>query len=259
MRCDPDSIQPIVCVIDDDAAMRESIDTLIRSVGLGVRLFAEPSEFLTAPLPSTISCLVLDVRLPRLSGLEFQSELVRSGIHIPVIFITGYGDIPMSVRAMKAGAIEFLTKPFRDQDLLDAIQVALERDKARLMNERANASLLFKFSMLTRREQEVMKLVTSGLMNKQIAGKVGISEVTVKLHRANVMRKMQASSLPELVKMADIIKGVEPGMATNGRPGAIFCSSNLVPDVMGGGGDIPLFELSGAGRTRKPPESGNAL
>lgn len=198
--------QPVVFVIDDDAGVRDSMDSLIRSIGLKAKLFAAPYEFLAEPLPHAPCCLVLDVRLPRLSGLEFQAELAKANVRIPIIFITGHGDIPMTVRAMKAGALEFLTKPFRDQDLVDAIQNALERDKEFKDSERANASLWSRFESLTNREKQIMTLVTGGLMNKQVAGNLGVSEVTIKLHRANVMKKMGAGSFAELVKMADALQ-----------------------------------------------------
>src|SRR5262245_45407982 len=196
---------PIVFVIDDDASLRAALSSLIRSVGLQVELFASASEFLGRQRPDTPSCLVLDIRLPGLSGLDFQAELAKSNIRIPVIFITGHGDIPMTVRAMKGGAVEFLTKPFRDQDLLDAIQLALARDHARHDSETATSSLRSKFNTLTPREQEVMALVTGGLMNKQVAAELGVTEVTVKVHRGNVTRKMGAKSFAELVRMADTL------------------------------------------------------
>lgn len=196
----------VVFVIDDDAGMRDSMDSLIRSIGLQAKLFAAPGEFMAEPLPHAPCCLVLDVRLPQQSGLEFQVELAKANIRIPIIFISGHGDIPMSVRAMKAGALEFLTKPFRDQDLIDAIQNALERDKERKDNEIANAYLWSRFDTLTNREKQIMALVTGGLMNKQAAADLKVSQVTVKLHRANVMRKMGACSFAELVKMADALQ-----------------------------------------------------
>lgn len=197
--------QPIVFVIDDDASLREALSSLFRSVGLQVKEFASATEFLQSKLPDNPSCLVLDVRLPGPSGLDFQSDLVKANIHIPIIFMSGHGDIPMTVRAMKAGAVEFLTKPFRDQDMLDAVQLGLERDRSRRENEKAASKLKASFKSLTPREQEIMGLVTAGLMNKQIAGEVGISEITVKVHRGSVMRKMGAKSLAELVRMADAL------------------------------------------------------
>ena len=192
-----------VVVIDDDPAIRESIGSLLRSVGLQAQLFASVDEFLKTGRPAGPACLVLDVRLPGRSGLDLQRELAAASIRLPIIFITGYGDIPMSVEAMKGGAIEFLTKPFRDQDLLDAIQLGLARDRAWLENERSLTGLRVRFETLTPREREVMALVVAGRLNKQIAYEIGVSEITVKVHRAQVMRKMQASSLPDLARMAD--------------------------------------------------------
>ena len=194
-----------VFVVDDDASIREALAGLIRSVGLRVEVFAACQDFLSRPLPDVPSCLILDVRLPGLSGLDFQARLASARIEIPIIFITGHGDIPMTVRAMKAGAVEFLTKPFRDQDLLDAVQVALERDKVRHRSEDAITALREKFATLTPREQEVMACVTGGLLNKQVAAAIGITENTVKVHRGNVTRKMGAKSFAELVRMADLL------------------------------------------------------
>jgi FixJ family two-component response regulator len=197
--------EPLVFVIDDDELVRDSLGSLIRSLKLKVELFASATDFLARPLPNVASCLVVDVRLPGLSGLEFQAELARRQNKTPIIFMTGHGDIPMSVRAMKAGAVEFLTKPFRDQDLIDAVQVALDRDRSRRQAEGTISNLRAKFEKLTPREQDVMALVVTGLMNKQVAAKIGISEITVKAHRANVTRKMGARSLAELVRMADLL------------------------------------------------------
>jgi FixJ family two-component response regulator len=193
---------PIVFVIDDDVSVRSALDSLIRSVGLRVELFGSSQEFLESQRAATPSCIVLDVRLPGKSGLDFQKELAKVNIHIPVIFITGHGDIPMSVQAMKAGAIEFLTKPFRDQELLDAIQLALERDRVRLQQDSELAELRQRFDLLTAREKEVLPFVVSGRINKQIAAELGTSEITIKVHRASVMRKMQADNLADLVRIA---------------------------------------------------------
>ncbi len=196
-------IDSIVFVIDDDPSMRDAIESLIRSVGMHVRTFASAQEFMGSTRPDAPACLVLDVRMPGLSGLDLQRELLSAGIRIPIIFITGHGDIPMSVRAMKAGAVEFLTKPFRDQDLLDAISQALERDRTLRTQHAEIAELRRRFEHLTPREREVMELVVSGLLNKQIAARLNISEITVKLHRHQVMEKMKAESLAELVRIAE--------------------------------------------------------
>jgi FixJ family two-component response regulator len=196
---------PVVFVVDDDAAMRKGLSNLIESMGLRVETFASPTEFLAVKLPSVPCCLILDVRLPGLSGLDFQAKLARAKFEVPIIFITAHGDIPMSVRAMKAGAIEFLLKPFRDQDLLDAIQGALDRDRTRYESENMVSELRTKFETLTPREQEVMACVARGLMNKEIAAQIGIAENTVKVHRGHVTRKMGARSLADLVRMADLL------------------------------------------------------
>jgi FixJ family two-component response regulator len=195
----------VVFVVDDDASMREGMRLLFRSVGLRAQVFASAAEFLQSNLADVPCCLVLDVRLPGLSGLDFQTELAKANIQIPIVFMTGHGDIPMTVKAMKAGAIEFLPKPFRDQDMLDAVRIGLERDRVRRESERAIADVRGKFVSLTAREQEVMGFVTAGLMNKQIAGEMQLAEITVKLHRGSVMRKMDAKSLADLVRMADIV------------------------------------------------------
>jgi FixJ family two-component response regulator len=199
-----------IFVIDDDAGVRDALQTLLRSVGLRVSTYGSAAEFLAGRMPDGPSCLVLDIRLPGVSGLDFQGELAKVGIHLPVIFITGHGDIPMTVRAMKAGAVEFLAKPFRDQDLLDAVQAGLDRDRARRDNDKAVLGLQSAYRSLTAREQEVMPLVTSGLMNKQIAAKIGVSEITVKVHRGNAMRKMGAKSLADLVRMVDMLGLQQP-------------------------------------------------
>jgi RNA polymerase sigma factor (sigma-70 family) len=192
----------IVFVVDDDASLRDALKSLIRSVGLRVELFASTQEFLQRKRPAVPCCLVLDIRLPGISGLDFQRKLAEANIFIPIIFITGHGDIAMSVRAMKAGAVDFLTKPFRDQDLLDAIQTGLERDRVRRERESDVAALRDRFDWLTPRERQVLPLVVAGLPNKQIAVEIGTSETTVKVHRSQLMRKMNANSLPELVRMA---------------------------------------------------------
>jgi len=200
------SEQSVVFVVDDDDAVRAAVGRLVRSVGLNVVLLASAREFLAQKLPTVPCCLVLDVRLPGLGGLDFQAELAKANIWIPIIFLTAYGDIPMSVKAMKAGALEFLTKPFRDQDLIDAIQLALERDGKRRAEESVISVLRSKYETLSPREQEVMAYVTSGLLNKQIATEIGVTENTVKLHRGHLIEKMGAKSLAELVRMADILR-----------------------------------------------------
>jgi len=193
----------MVFVIDDDESIREALHSLIRSVGLRVATFPSAHEFLQSDRPDVPACLILDVRMPGLSGLDLQRDLTEANIHIPIIFITGHGDIPMSVRAMKAGAVEFLTKPFRDQDLLDAIQQALDRDRHARSQQADSADLRSRFHLLTPRETEVFELVVKGLLNKQIALQLGTSEITIKLHRRQVMEKMHADSLADLVRMAE--------------------------------------------------------
>lgn len=195
-----------VIVIDDDPAIREALGSLLRSVGFDVKLLASVGDFLNSGRPAGPTCLVLDVRLPGQSGLDFQRQLSQANMQLPIVFITGHGDIPMSVQAMKEGAIEFLTKPFRDQDLLDAVYVGLARDRVWLENEKALETLRVRFDSLTPREREVMALVVTGRLNKQIAGDLGVSEITVKVHRSQVMQKMRAASLPELARMADKLK-----------------------------------------------------
>jgi FixJ family two-component response regulator len=202
--------QSAVFVVDDDASVRESLKSLFRMVGHGVEAFPSASEFLRSKLPDVACCLVLDIRLPGLSGLDFQAELAKANRRIPIVFMTGHGDIPMTVKAMKAGAVEFLTKPFRDQDMLDAVSTALEQDRARRERDQADATLAAAFDTLSAREREVMEHVTAGLMNKQIAAQMSLAEITVKLHRGNVMRKMNARSVADLVKMSQIL-GIRRG------------------------------------------------
>jgi FixJ family two-component response regulator len=197
---------PTVLVVDDDPQIRDSIGELLRSLGINTRLFASVSDFLKSDKPAGPACLVLDVRLPGRSGLDFQRDLAAADRDLPIIFITGHGDIPMTVQAMKGGAIEFLTKPFRDQDLLDAIEIGLARDRARRTDETALAALRERFEVLSPREREIMLHVTQGRLSKQIAGDFGLAEGTVKVHRSRLMRKMKARSLPELSRMADKLK-----------------------------------------------------
>lgn len=198
-------LQPIVYVVDDDQSMRVALSNLFRSMNLSVEVFGSAPELLQNRFPEVTSCLVLDIRLPGVSGLEFQGNLAKAGIHIPIVFMTGHGDIPMSVRAMKAGAVDFLTKPFRDQDMLDAVTRALERDRLRREDQKAGSKLKHLYETLTPREREVLALVTAGLMNKQIAGELHVSEITVKIHRGHVMKKMGARSLADLVRMAEAL------------------------------------------------------
>jgi FixJ family two-component response regulator len=200
------AVAPTVFIIDDDRGMRQAIQDLVESVGLCAESFANGEDFLNKSQTPGPGCLVLDVRLPQMSGLDFQSLLARIGMQIPIIFITAHGDIPMSVRALKSGAVEFLTKPFRDQDLLDAIQQALQRDRVARKQQAEILQVRERYQTLTGREREVMTLVVSGLLNKQIASEIGASEATVKIHRGNLMQKMQAGSLIELVRMADKLK-----------------------------------------------------
>jgi FixJ family two-component response regulator len=200
------NMQSIVHILDDDDSLRRALDSLLRSVGLQTRTYGSVQEFLDANREDRPGCMVVDVRLPGLSGLDFHEQLASFGIHMPAVLITGHGDIPMSVRAMKAGAVDFLAKPFRDQDMLDAVAVALKRDTDRRTTDSVTALVRDRFATLSPREQQVMMLVTSGKMNKQVAGDLGLSEITVKIHRGSAMRKMSARTLADLVRMADIFK-----------------------------------------------------
>jgi len=197
--------RPVVIIVDDDGTVREALDSLFRSVELDTMLFASPAELLAADLPDTPGCLLLDVRLPGTSGLELHERLRLNGVEFPIVFMTGHGDIPMSVRAMKAGAVDFLAKPFRDQDMLDAVSAAIARDRERRAKAAARRELDARFATLSPREREVMGHVVTGLMNKQVAGLIGLSEITVKIHRGNAMRKMEARSLPDLVRQAEAL------------------------------------------------------
>jgi FixJ family two-component response regulator len=197
--------KPIVFIVDDDTSIRQALARLFRSVDLETEAFGSTADMLRHDFPDVPSCLVLDIRLPGLSGLDFQAELAKAGIKIPVIFMTGHGDIPMSVKAMKAGAVDFLTKPFRDQDMLDAVGLAVERDRTRRSGENTMIDVRTRFETLTAREREIMALVTTGLMNKQVAAEAGLSLITVKIHRGHIMKKMHARSLADLVRMADAL------------------------------------------------------
>jgi FixJ family two-component response regulator len=205
MSLRPREDESIVYIVDDDSSIREALASLMSLIGLKTECFASAQEFLKKKLPDVASCLVLDVRLPGISGLNVQTDLSKAGIDIPIIFMTAHGDIPMTVQAMKAGAVEFLAKPFRDQEMIDAVQLALEKDRTRRQRDYAQADLRDKFASLTERERQVMEFVAAGLMNKQVAGKMGLAEITVKIHRGNAVRKMGAKSLADLVKMAQIL------------------------------------------------------
>lgn len=195
----------LAVVVDDDPSVRDALDSLLRSIGLQTRVLGSPAELLQAALPDVPGCIVLDVRLPGISGLDLQDQLTAQGIHLPIVFMTGHGDIPMTVRAMKAGAVDFLSKPFRDQDMLDAVSAAIERDRQRRQESAARDSLDSRYATLTPREREVMAHVVAGLMNKQVAGVLNLSEITVKIHRGNVMRKMGVRSLADLVRHAEAL------------------------------------------------------
>ena len=197
--------KPLVFIVEDDPSVQRALGNLFQSVGLEVEVFGSASDMLKSRLPDVASCLVLDVRLPGLSGLDFQTELARANIHIPIIFMSGHGDIPMTVRAMKSGAVDFLTKPFRDQDMLDAVVAAIERDRKRREADKIVASLQGLFDTLTPRERQILALVSSGLMNKQIAAELGLAEITVKIHRGHIMKKMAAKSLADLVRKAETL------------------------------------------------------
>ena len=207
--------EPIVFVIDDDVSMRRALTNLFQSVGLEVDAFGSASELLKSKLPEVPSCLVLDIRLPGLSGLDLQAELAKANIRIPIIFITGHGDIPMTVRAMKGGAVDFLTKPFRDQDLLDAVMSAIDKDRKRRESDRTVASLQALFDTLSSREREVLSFVASGLMNKQIAAELNLAEITVKIYRGHIMKKMHAKSLADLIRMTETL-GIRPAKPPGG-------------------------------------------
>jgi FixJ family two-component response regulator len=206
----PTSEKAVVHIVDDDASMRGALEGLFESIGLDTRSYAAAGEFLAARLVDKPGCIVIDVRLPDINGLDFHTQLIHLGVRLPVIMITGYGDITMSVRAMKRGAVDFLAKPFRDQDMLDAVTTAIERDRRRRTVDCYVARMRQRFGMLTPREQQVMLLVTAGKMNKQVAGDLGISEITVKVHRGAAMRKMGARTLADLVRMAEVVKPRQP-------------------------------------------------
>jgi FixJ family two-component response regulator len=213
-QIDPLLETPVVLVVDDDPSLREALGRLFRSVGLESGLFSSVAELLLHKFPDVPCCLVLDIRLPRVSGLDFQTQLANTNIHVPIIMITGHGDIPMSVRAMKGGAVDFLTKPFRDQDMLDAVAQAIERDRERRDSDKMLGELRERFESLTPREREIMALVTAGLMNKQVAGELGLSEITVKIHRGHLMSKMAVRSLADLVSAGEALELHQPVKST---------------------------------------------
>jgi FixJ family two-component response regulator len=200
----------LVIIVDDEPAVRDSLDSLFRSIGMRTALFASPSELLAVAMPTVPACIILDVRLPGISGLDFQDQLTKRGIDLPIVFMTGHGDIPMTVRAMKAGAVDFLAKPFREQDMLDAVAAAIERDRQQRTQNASMHDLRAKYETLTPREREVLAHVVSGLMNKQVAGLLGLSEITVKIHRGNVTRKMGVRSLADLVRQAEALGIARP-------------------------------------------------
>ena len=213
-KTNPLSETPVVLVVDDDPSLREALGRLFRSVDLESRLFSSVAELLLHKFPDVPCCLVLDIRLPGVSGLDFQTQLANSKIHVPIIMMTGHGDIPMSVKAMKGGAVDFLTKPFRDQDMLDAVARAIERDRERRDSDKTHAELRERFETLTPREREIMELVTAGLMNKQVAGELGLSEITVKIHRGHLMSKMAVRSLADLVRAGEALELHQPVKST---------------------------------------------
>jgi len=217
MKAKADSIDmsPLVVIVDDDESMRDSMADVFRSIGTETATFKSIPELLAANLPDRPGCLVLDVRLPGMSGLEFQASLAGSNVELPIVFVTGYGDVPMTVKAMKAGAVDFLQKPFRDQDILDAVSSAVEKDRIRRAGQAATDEISALASMLSPREHQVMQAVVEGNLNKQIAFQLGLSEITVKIHRGNVMRKMKAASVPELVRKTEILKGVRQHARTD--------------------------------------------
>jgi RNA polymerase sigma factor (sigma-70 family) len=232
---------PIIYVVDDDSDVREGLKDLFESVGLVAQVFGSATEFLSKKIPDEVSCLILDVRLPAVSGLDFQAALATAQIKIPIIFITGHGDIPMTVKAMKAGAVEFLTKPVREQDMLDAVRAALDRDRSRREFDQETQDLRTRFEGLSARERQIMMLVTSGLMNKQIAGEIGVSEVTVKVHRHNVMKKLGAKSLADPVRIADLLDDSHRRLRPLSAP--VRARSNQIAELLK---DAPKAKVGGS-------------